>query len=278
MIRPRNHIHPGWGYNPETMPRTTASIPLLLLVLMASLMTSGGCSVKSRADRQPLTLEGPVSVEVENFAGDVTIRSIDPRTGSTPHVTVTGEALHAINRRGDAADALESIDWHAELEQDDRGPRLVVRVTTDDDEAHILRAHVTVHVLIVDGTTVRTTRGDVSIDELTGPVDVRTTDGDVELLSDQPLRDPISIFTSEGDVNVRLAPGTSGDFDLHAEHGSVSMKIKSGQMAVAGSTSNDTFFGRLNDGTAPIIIRTTDGDIRFTVKPNPKKYGLLHLP
>jgi hypothetical protein len=251
---------------------------LLLLCLASSVASAVGCSVKARADRQPLELEGPVSVEVNSFAGDVSIRSFDPRTGGRAHVTVVGEALHAINRRGDAESALESIDWSATIEHDDRGPRLVVNATTSDDEAHILRAHVTVHVPTVDGATVRTTRGDVELNELTGPVDVRTTDGTVELMSDQPLRSPISIFTSDGDVNVRLAPGTSGDFNLYAEHGSIRMRIKSGQMAVAGSTSGDTFHGQLNEGTSPIIIRTTDGVIRFTVKPNPKKHGILHLP
>jgi len=251
---------------------------LLLLCLLASTASTAGCSVKARADRQPLELDGPVSIEVNSFAGDVSIRSIDSRTGNMAHVTVVGEALHAFNRHGDANSALESIDWNAVIEHDDLGPRLVVNATTTDDEAHILRAHVTVHVPTVDGVTVRTTRGDVEINELTGPVDVRTTDGTVELMSDKPLDDPISIFTSDGDVNVRLAPGTSGDFNLHAEHGSIRMRIKSGQMIVTGNTSADRFHGRLNDGTSPFIIRTTDGSIRFTVKPNPKKHGILHLP
>lgn len=254
------------------MPRRTTAIRLLLLLTGAAV--ASGCSIRATPDQQPLELDGPVSVHVESFAGDVTIQSVD----GPAHVTVDGEALHAFNRRTDAVTALDTIQWTTSIEHDERGPKLVVRVTADDDEAHLLRAHVTIELPIVDGAYVRTRRGDVSIDELSGPVDVRTSDGSIELLSDQALRDPISLFTNDGDINVRIAPGSSGDLDLHAEHGTSHVRIKTGQMVVRGHSSEELFNGVLNDGTNPIVIRTVDGTIRFVVKPNPKQHGLFHLP
>lgn len=246
-----------------------------MLGILALLAWTTGCSVTSRGERQPLELDGPVSVEINSFAGDVTVRSSGD--GGKAHVTVYREALHAPNRRGDAGEALESIEWNTRIDRDDRGPRLVVDITTDDQEAHILRAHVDVSVPSLDGVRIRTSHGDVDVDELTGPVDLVTSDGTVILMSNQPLHDPISIFTSEGDVNVRLAPDTSGELNLHAQDGRVGMHIKSGQMIVSGETNYDTFHGQLNDGTAPFIIRTTNGTIRFTVKTNPKNHGIFHL-
>ena len=62
---------------------------------------------------------------------------------------------------------------------------------------------------------------------LIGPHDA-PTDGDVELLSDQPLRGPLKILTSEGDVNVRLAPKSEGMLDLFAKNGRVGLHIKAG--------------------------------------------------
>ncbi|MEE2719108.1 MAG: DUF4097 family beta strand repeat-containing protein [Planctomycetota bacterium] len=256
------------------MPQHRNSSLPLLLSLLSAIAAATGCSTRAKPDLQPLELEGPVSVHVESFAGDVTIKAV--RGPSS--VTVEGEALHAINRTTDAETALDSIRWTTELDNDDRGPRLVVRVQSDSDETHLLRAHVTVRVPIADGIHVRTRRGDVLIDEVTGPVDVRTTDGWIELLSNQPLRDPISLFTNDGDVNVRIAPGSCGTFDLHADHGSSRVNVKSGQLIVRGHSSEEVFNGTLNDGTNPITIRTTDGSIRFVVKPNPKQHGLFHIP
>lgn len=256
------------------MPQSRkSSLPLLLGVLSA-IAAAAGCSTRAKPDLQPLELDGPVSVHVEAFAGDVTIRATD----GPSYIVLDGEALHANNRSTDAVTALETVQWTTELDNDERGPRLVVRVNSTSGESHLLRGHVTVHVPIIDGVYVRTKRGDVSIEDMTGPVDIRTTDGGIELLSDQPLRDAISMFTNDGDVNVRVAPGTAGTFDLHADHGTSHVSVKSGKLVVRGHSSEEIFNGILNDGTNPITIRTTDGSIRFVVKPNPKLHGIFHLP
>ena len=250
-----------------------SSLPLLLGVLSA-VTAAAGCSTRAKPDLQPLELTGPVSVHVESFAGDVTIKSTD----GPAYIVLDGEALHANNRSTDAVTALETIQWTTELDNDERGPRLVVRVDSGSSESHLLRGHVTVRVPVVDGVYVRTRRGDVSIDEMTGPVDIRTTDGGIELLSDQPLRDSISMFTNDGNVHVRVAPGSSGTFDLHADHGTSHVSVKSGKLIVRGHSSEELFNGVLNDGTNPITIRTTDGSIWFVVKPNPKLRGILQFP
>ena len=242
--------------------------------MLSAITSTTGCSTRAKPDLQPLELVGPVSVRVESFAGDVTIRT----SAEPARVTVDREALHATNRSTDAVTALETIQWTTDIDQGERGPQLVVRVTSSSKESHLLRGHVTVQVPTIDGIFVRTRRGDVLIDETTGPVDVRTSDGWIELLSNQPLRDPISLFTNDGDVNVRLAPGTCGTLDLHADHGISQVRVKSGQLVVRGHSSEELFNGILNDGKNPIIIRTTDGSIRFIVKPNPKLHGILNIP
>ena len=256
------------------MPHPRTATRLLILPLLLGAAGATGCSTRAIPDQQPLELDGPVSVHVEAFAGDVTIESVD----GPAHVTVDGESLHAYNRKADAVTSLETIQWTTTIDHDDRGPKIVVRVHTDAEEAHLLRGHVTVHAPMIDGVYVRTKRGDVAIDEMTGPVDVRTTDGSIELLSNQPLRDPISMFTNDGDINVRIAPGSCGTFDLHADHGTSHVSVKSGQLVVRGHTSEEIFNGVLNDGSNTFLLRTTDGHIRFVVKPYPKQHGLFHLP
>ena len=246
---------------------------LLSLLLLAS----AGCSIKSRVEHQPLELDGPVAVRVNSFAGDVTIRGMDPRSGARAYVAVTRETSHGIRRCDNARKALDSISWSARIDRDDRGPVLIVEVVSDDTSATDVRGNVVIQVPIVDGLTVHTTRGDVEVDEVSGPVELITTDGSVELLSNQALRGPLKILTSEGDVNVRLAAGTSGRLDFLAKDGRVGLYIRAGQMRIQPGTSNDSCRGELGDSTEPFVIRTTHGVIRFTVKHNPKPHGIFHM-
>ena len=246
---------------------------LLALVLSAAV----GCSIQSRPERQPLDLEGPVAVKVNCFAGDVTIRGIGQRRGEHPHVAVTRESSHGIRRYDKASEAMDSISWSARMDRNDRGPVLIVDVVSTAPSTAGVRADVIVDVPIIDGLSVHTTKGDISVDEVSGPVELITTDGSVELLSDQALRGPLKILTSEGDVNVRLQAGTSGELDFMAKHGRVGLYVRAGQMRVKPGTSNDACRGQLGDSTEPFVIRTTHGVIRFTVKHNPKPHGIFHM-
>lgn len=250
---------------------------ILLTAALLILLPAFGCSTAGRMEQQPLELKGPVAVRVETFAGDVEVRAAAGGAGSKAFVQVNREGLHAINRVDDAAEAIENITWTTEIDRDERGPVVVVKVVAHGDELHAMRGHVLVQVPMLDGVTVHTTRGDIAIDECTGPIELVTTDGSVEVLSDQPLHGPLKILTSEGDVNIRLAPGASGDLDFFAKDGRVGMHVKTGRMQIEPGTSNDTLTGVLNDGTKPFVIRTTHGVIRFTVKSNPKRFGLFHM-
>jgi hypothetical protein len=253
--------------------RLLRSLALSLLIALPGF----GCSTMGRAERQPLELDGPVAVRVDTFAGDVQVRAFMGGTGEQAFVQVNREGLHAINRGTDATEAIENITWTTKIDRDDRGPVVVVEVTAHGDEQHAMRGHVLVQVPILDGVTVHTTRGDIAVDEVTGPIELVTTDGSVEVLSDQPVHGPMKILTSEGDVNIRLAPGASGDLDFFAKDGRVGMHVKTGRMQIEPGTSNDMLSGVLNDGTKPFIIRTTHGVIRFTVKHNPKRFGIFHM-
>ncbi len=246
---------------------------LLALIVLAT----SGCSIQSKPEHQPLELEGPVAVQVNSFAGDVTVRGIDPRSGARSQVTVVRGSSHGIRRYDKARNAMDSISWSARMDRNDRGPVLVVDVVSTAPSTAGVRADVMVDVPIIDGLSIHTTKGDISVDEVSGPVELITTDGSVELLSDQALRGPLKILTSEGDVNVRLQAGTSGELDFMAKHGRVGLYVRAGQMRVKPGTSNDACRGQLGDSTEPFVIRTTHGVIRFTVKHNPKPHGIFHM-
>ena len=241
---------------------------------LLTLLLAPGCSAPGHIERQPLELDGPVAVRINTFAGNVEVRGTAPDTNGKSFVQVT---RHSHISQDDEIEIDEFITWSTTIDRDDRGPVLVVDVTPRDEHvADWWRGHVIVEVPMIDGVTVNTTHGDISVDEVTGPVELITTDGDVELLSDQPLRGPLKILTSEGDVNVRLAPQSEGMLDLFAKNGRVGLHIKAGQMHIEPGTRDDAVQGSLNGGEMPFVIRTTHGVIRFTVKHNPKPHGIFH--
>ena len=247
-------------------------LPGVLALLM--LLLAPGCSAPGHIERQPLELDGPVAVRINTFAGNVVVRGTAPDTNEDAFVQVT---RHSDADQHDDIDINEFITWSTTIDRDDRGPVLVVNVTPRDEQvADWWRGHVIVEVPMIDGISVNTTHGYISVDEVTGPVELITSDGDVELLSDQPLRGPVKILTSEGDVNVRLAPKSEGMLDLFAKSGRVALRIKAGQMHIEPGTRDDAVHGSLNGGDMPFVIRTTHGVIRFTVKHNPKPHGIFH--
>lgn len=253
----------------QSMELQSRLIPSVLGLLI--LLSVPGCSAPGIVERQPLDLNGPVGVRINTFAGDVVVRATN--------LTNSGDAFIEVTRDSNTSepDEPDMIQWTTTIDRDDRGPVLVVNVTARDEHvADWWRGHVVVEVPMIDGISVNTTHGDISVDEVTGPVELITSDGSVELMSNQPLQGPVKILTSEGDVNVRLAPDTKGALDLFAKDGRIGLHIKVGRMHIAPGTSTDSVHGSLNGGDKPFVIRTTHGVIRFTVKHNPKLHGIFH--
>ncbi|MFA1546626.1 DUF4097 family beta strand repeat-containing protein [Actinomadura chokoriensis] len=92
------------------------------------------------------------------------------------------------------------------------------------------------------GVRIATAAGDVTIGRLTGPAEITTTKGDIDVT--EAVRGSVVLSTQVGDVSVGAAPGVSASLDAGATLGRITNDLK-------------------NDGTAGLNIRATTvkGDI-----------------
>lgn len=225
---------------------------------------------------EPVELKttGALAVEVESFAGDVTIRA-DRKVDRT-FVEVRRVAKHGLGRWAESRDALDDAGWTASLEpRTGGGETLYIRTNTPNPEKHFHHIEVLVVTPALDSVKVRTTKGDVVVIENQGPVDIETTKGDVRMLTPWPMTKAMTIVTSEGSIDYRVRGESRGIFDCESRGGEVRQRCEYGKwLALDAGNDHDRFLAVLNDGTNPVVLRTTEQPIRVAIVPDPTKVGL----
>lgn len=220
---------------------------------------------------------GVVSVDVDTFAGDVVV--VATPNAKEMVVTVEREGTHGHFRGGESRDSLDHIDATAALRPGTLGAVLHVRAATTDAEPHFQRAHVRIDAPDVDGVRVRTGRGGVKLINVTGPVDVEASRGDVRVMSERPLVAAVTVLNVGGDIDYRVDGRSSGLFDIETIGGKISYRIADGNWHVVKPTTFESgrLQGQLGDGGNPVVLRTTDGEIRLAVVENPTAVGAIIL-
>ncbi|MFI5682083.1 DUF4097 family beta strand repeat-containing protein [Streptomyces cellulosae] len=100
------------------------------------------------------------------------------------------------------------------------------------------------HIKIDEAASLRLTAtdGDVEVGRLTGPAQISTARGDIQIA--EAVRGTVQLTTQSGDITIGAAAGVSATLDASTAHGRISNALK-------------------NDGTAELDIRatTSHGDI-----------------
>ncbi|MCA9291978.1 MAG: hypothetical protein KDA25_12670 [Phycisphaerales bacterium] len=258
--------------------RQMKSLPLLVLVLVG---LPGGCSTARQyrhLDDPPLVIRGvtatvPIAVDVRNFAGDVIIVVDEQATDVT--VRVRREARHGSLRTEEAEAALALIHHSSEMVRNDRGPVLRVRVASSSPEWYFQRAHLQITAPAVSDVHVETTRGRVYATDLRGEVFITTTEGDVRVMSNFPLRQPVTVLNRDGDIDYRVRGNSGGRFECEAVGGTISPRMKLGRFVFQPGSRQDLLIGTLNDGENVVQLKTVDANIRIAVVEQPTAVGYL---
>ncbi|MCH8342538.1 MAG: DUF4097 family beta strand repeat protein [Planctomycetes bacterium] len=228
-----------------------------------------------KAEDQPIVLEvaRPVAIDVESFNGDVIITADDQLTNAT--VSILREATHGYRRKEEAQASLAEIDYSLALVPGEFGQVLQVRTWTTHAEPHFQRAHILIDVPEVDGITVRAQRGNVFVTNIEGPVDISTSQGNVRLMTNLPMRRAVTITIRQGNIDYRVRGESSGALDCQAIRGRVDHRVMTGRLIIEPDRDKGRLRATLNDGDNPITLRTADGDIRIAVVDNPTEVGWL---
>ena len=127
----------------------------------------------------------------------------------------------------------------------------------------------------VDGITVRAQRGNVSVTNIEGAVDISTSQGNVRVMTDLPMRQAVTITIRQGNIDYRVRGESSGALDCQAIRGRVDHRVRTGRLIIEPDRDKGRLRAILNDGDNPITLRTADGDIRIAVVDNPTEVGSL---
>ena len=232
----------------------------------------GGCSAPSHVG-EPILLatQGPVAVDVVSFNGDVTVNA-DP-TLQWATIEVRTKAIHGIGRNVEADNSLANIRYSAKIVAGEHGPVLQVRTWTTDPEPWFQRAHVEINLPHVRGLTVRTTNGTIEALNVGGEIDIECSNGDVRLMTNVRMRRAVTIHNDQGDIDYRVPYGSTAEFRCHSTGGSVDGRIRGGRYIVHTGTDHATLIATLNEGTNPVELTTTGGDIRIAVVEKPTDVG-----
>lgn len=249
--------------------RANLSAAVFLAILATAL---GGCSTQKMAD-DPIVLElaAPVAVDVQLFNGDVIIEANPEYEQAT--VQVVRRARHGYMRMHEAEESLDLIDYSVGLAPGELGQVLQVRARTAHVEPHYQVADVHITLPEAEGLYVRTTNGRVESRGVTGRIDVSTTNNDIRILSNRPLRRPVTAVNRNGDIVFRVRAESTGEFDCETVNGRVTTHVEYGDFMVSPTNDIDTVRASFNGGSNRIVLRTVDGNIVVSVVDNPEEVG-----
>ena len=275
--------------------RSTVRSSACLLLLAGFFALAGGCAsavrntwfaVADAGERASVSLytrtlsdppieldiiPGPLSVEVTSFGGSIEVVANPKRT--TVLVEIVRRGTHGKGRGEDSRFVLDDIRVSAVIGQGELGQALIVRAETTDPEPWFLRADMRIEVPEINGLLVRNGKGAIKLRDAGGRIDVATQQGSILFASIHPLREGVMMITSDGNIDFRVRDNSAGMLDLVAHRGTVSPRIRRGQLIVQQGTTDERFVGVLNGGDQPMVLRTTDGVIRFAVVDSPSAHG-----
>lgn len=222
-----------------------------------------------------LTTTGSVAVDIDNFAGDVVVRA-DRKVERTV-VEVRRVSTHGLGRWAESREALDDAQWTASLQpRAGGGETLVIRTDTPNSEEYFHHMEILVVTPALDTVKVRTTKGDVTVIENQGAVDIETSRGDVRMMTPWPMIDAMTIVTSDGTIDYRVRGESKGAFDCESFGGEVRQRCEFGHwLALDPTNDHDHFVAVLNQGKNPVILRTSEKRIRVAIVPNPTDVGFV---
>ncbi|HUI43041.1 MAG TPA: DUF4097 family beta strand repeat-containing protein [Terriglobia bacterium] len=200
-------------------------------------------------------VNGPVSLEIKNGAGDITVRS-----GSSGSVEIRAKIYVGTRDWGESlADSrVHEIEAHPPLEQSGNTIRI------EPIELHGRGQNISIDYEImapVDSRLHSTTgSGDVIVEGIGGPVEAQTGSGDVKMSG---VHGDVSAHTGSGDTKLSAIEAArvdietgSGDVVLHDLHCALEARTGSGDISAQGEPTGEW---RLHTGSGGVTLRLPNG-------------------
>ena len=232
---------------------------------LIALFFLAGCRATQVVHLDTVTLKanGPVAVNVNSFGGNVTILG-DP--------SINGVVVSA-NQHEDGVGTVPVAKLYmnctTHIENSELGETVFVSATCNNDPLNLVSANIVVRAQDIHGVTVINGSGDVVVQQITGPVHIENSDGDVRVVTPLVMNEQILIENRRGNIIYRVRSESSGLIDATAIGGEATLDLRQGNASILPGSTGERLAAQFNDGTNPMTMRTTDGNIRIYVNPDP---------
>ncbi len=215
---------------------------------------------------------GVMNIEVDNFAGNVQVDAAGD--GATGSIDVVRRGTHGLGRQGESEESLKELAVTYGVEDRAGHATLIIKSTTTHAEPWFQSVDIEITVPRLGVVVVRTSRGHVAITNFEDGVDIETTHGDVRVATNAAITSPSTILNKDGSIDWRVAPKSTGTFEIEAVNGQAQIRVRDGVwLATDRRNDSNSNYGRLNRGTNRVILRTVDGDVRMYVGESPTEMG-----
>lgn len=243
--------------------------PETVLLSAADSMHEGLLGWRSITDSTVnLATSGVVDVDVEVFAGDVTVVT-KPNISETT-VTVRRMGTHGWGRKDESMESLGEIRYTVSLDRSSGSDRAVVRASTDHNEPHFQSVSVEIVVPDLGNVHIHTKRGNVWVESNRGGAEILTSRGWIRMMTPWKMEQPITLVTNDRDIDLRIRGESVGAIDAESLAGLVKTQVRYGRwIATDAGNSASSLKATLNDGTNPITLRTSNANVLLSVVPSP---------
>ena len=183
----------------------------------------------------------------------------------SPEVTVEVPAqLDLTAKTADGALKVNGVQGNVVLQTSDGAVNVdnvsgAVRLTASDGAIHLHNLSGTLES--------RSSDGHVDISGRFNSLQVHTSDGslDLTLADGSNLTAPSRVESSDGSVKIHLARTLAVDLDVHTSDGGIKTDIPLTMNGYdSGRDSGHNLHGRLNGGTVPLVVHTSDGGVAIS--------------
>jgi predicted regulator of Ras-like GTPase activity (Roadblock/LC7/MglB family) len=230
-----------------------------------AILALAGCQSQQVVDFDTALLptRGPVAIDVQSFAGNVTIIADPSIVGTQVQATQLELGLDEVPERS------VHMTCSTTIETGITGEIVHVVATCDDNALGLISAEIVIRANSIHGVSVTTSNGNVTLLGISGAVDVTTRDGNVRIVTPLVMNERVSVENRRGDIVYRVRGESSGIIDATAMNGEVALDLRQGKAIILPGSTGDHLVATFNGGTNPIIMRTVDGDVRLYVVADP---------
>lgn len=255
------------------MQTATTRLGALTMLLIAFLVAGlGGCAtgdarITNFPSPAPLTELG---IDIENPFGSVRVEVTD----EVDHICVTETLLTAaFSTKATRQSLRDRIMLDAERIENGPGfETLRLRVVALEPVVMEEGVNLLVRLPRCSGIRVRNSAGDAVLLGVTGAIHVETSDGDIEVRCDEPVRSPVALIADSGDVHLQTPGGDEGRVELVSNSGEAVFTSVYEPMHGMNATRH-WVRGTLGAGVNPITLRSDTGDVRMMLIENPMAYS-----